>query len=532
MSSNESPSTGRQRGGRARNLSTVAAAVALGVGAGTLASGSAQATEPRPPTLTWGACPTGTAAPQQCATLEVPLDYRKPAGRKIEIEVSRIPAGDPKKRKGVMLLNGGGPGSSLDVPTILGGTLPEHVRDSYDLVAFDPRGIGHSTPISCGRERDELVRDEPLEALSFPAADGSIGVNVAYAKRMAKNCAAHSGDLLPHVTTANVARDMDRIRRALGERTVSYYGLSWGTYVGSLYRTLFPGSVDRMVLDSSVDPNRRGYEDFRSFSEAMEDRWPDLARFAVEHQDVVGLGGTPREVRRNYLALTRKLDRDPVSLPGTEAPVNGNLLRLLTWQLSYNDTSITATKDTPVPPLAQLWRAAGGVASGSPTDEDRAFLEAITNNFVDGGILRGVPTDNLFSAGWAYSCGDKAWPRDLGTYARNTAADRAEYPLTAGAPANVTPCSAWATKPSAPEPKVTPLGKRNVLIVQNRRDPATPLSTARGMRRAMGADAVLVDIDAGGHGVLVHPEPNACAVGAVDTFLTSGKLPRKDTSCT
>ncbi|WP_331745347.1 alpha/beta hydrolase [Streptomyces mirabilis] len=515
-----------------RTLPALVAAAALGVGAVTIMIQSAEATATHPSTLKWGACPTDAPAPQQCARLKVPLDYKDPEGRAIAIEVSRIPAADPKKRKGVLMLNGGGPGSSLDVPTAMGSLLPKAVRDSYDLVAFDPRGIGHSTPMNCGRHADELVRDEQLEVLSFPGADGSINANVAYAKRMAHQCAANSADLLPHLTTANVARDMDRIRSALGERSVSYYGISWGTYLGSIYRALFPENVDRVVLDSSVDPNKRGYDDFRTFSEGMEDRWPDLARFAVAHKDTVRLGSTPSDVRRNYLALAAKLDRRPVSLPGTKAPINGNLIRLFTWQLSYNDASMIATKESPVPMLARLWQAAAGVAAGNPSDADRTFLTGLTNDFVANGTMQGVPQDNLYSAGWAISCGDTAWPRNIRTYAHNTAVDRAKFPLTAGAPANITPCSAWVSQPTGPEPKVKPIGKRNVLILQNRRDPATPLSTARGMRQAMGGDAVLVDVDAGGHGVLVHPEPNACAIGALDAFFVSSDLPRGDMSCT
>ncbi|AGP52706.1 hypothetical protein M271_05395 [Streptomyces rapamycinicus NRRL 5491] len=491
----------------------------------------AKATTPRPLGLKWGECPTDAPAPQQCATLQMPLDHRAPEGRTIEVEVSRIPAAKPEKRKGVLMLNGGGPGPSLDVPTAMGSLLPADVRDSYDLVAFDPRGIGYSTPMNCGRDADELVRDEQMEVLSFPSGDGSIDGNVAYAKRMAKQCADNSGNLLPYLTTANVARDMDRIRRALGERTVSYYGISWGTYLGSLYRELFPKTVDRMVIDSSVDPNERGYDDFRTFSVAMEDRWPDLARFAVAHKDTVGLGSTEREVRQNYLALTAKLDREPVSLPGTKAPINGNLVRFFTWQLAYSDASMIATKESPVPQLAQLWQAAADVAADKATDADRKFLEGLTKDLIARGTLPGVPQDNLLSAGWAISCGDEAWPRDVETYARNTAVDRAKFPLTAGAPANIAPCAAWAVNPISPEPKVKPLGKRNVLILQNRRDPATPLSTARGMRRAMGSDSVLVDVDAGGHGVLTHPEPNACAIDALDAFFTSGELPAGDKTC-
>lgn len=482
--------------------------------------------------LKWGACPTGTPAPQQCAQLKVPLDYGAPHGRAIDIEVSRIPARKPAERKGVLILNGGGPGSSLDVPTLMGSLLPEQVRDRYDLVAFDPRGIGHSTPMTCGRDAGELVRDEQLEVLSFPAADGDISRNVSFARRMAAQCAAHSGDLLPHLTTANIARDIDRIRQALGERTVSYYGISWGTYLGAVYRTMFPQEIDRMVIDSSVDPGKRGYDDFRTFSEAMEDRWPDLAHFAVANEDMLHFGGTRRQVRQKYLRLTAALDRHPVTVAGTETPLDGNLVRLFTWQLSYNDASMIPTGDAPVPPLAELWRAADHLAAGRGTAADRAYVADLTENFIAGGTLDGVPQDNLFTVGWAISCGDQAWPRSVALYRHNVAADRAAYPLTAGAPANIAPCSAWATRPTTPEPKVRPLGKRNVLILQNRRDPATPLAGAREMRRAMGDDAVMVEVDAGGHGVLVHPHRNACAIGALNDYFVSGALPAKDTTCT
>ncbi|MBE1461430.1 pimeloyl-ACP methyl ester carboxylesterase [Kibdelosporangium phytohabitans] len=463
--------------------------------------------------------------------MAVPLDYRAPTRRTIEIEVSRIPAAKREQRKGVLFLNGGGPSASLDVPTAIGSFLPAEVRDSYDLVAFDPRGIGHSTPMDCGRDIDELIRTQQLGVLSFPRANGSIGDNVAYAQQMAKHCAARSGELLPHLTTANIARDMDRIRTALGERTVSYYGVSWGTYLGAIYRELFPRTVDRMVIDSSVDPAKRGYDDFRTFSAAMEDRWPDLARFAVANNDTVRLGSTERAIRQNYLALTAKLDRHPVELPGTTAPINGNLVRLYTWQLSYSDASMRSTPGSPAPMMAQLWRAAANVAAGNATEADRAFLVGLTTDFVTKGVLKGVPHDNLFSVGWAISCADKAWPRHTLTYALNTLVDRARFPLTAGAPANIAPCAAWKVAPTGPEPTIEPTGKRNVLILQNLRDPATPLRTAQGMRRAMGADASLVTVDAGGHGVLVHPEPSRCAIDTLKSFLTVGALPREDKSC-
>ncbi|MER6797429.1 alpha/beta fold hydrolase, partial [Amycolatopsis mediterranei] len=478
------------------------AAVAVGLAVTSFGSAQASASGAAGSGLQWGPCPTGAPAPQECTTLRVPLDYRSPHGRTISVEVSRIRATDPAKRKGVLMVNGGGPSASLDVPTAFGSLLPADVRAAYDLVSFDPRGAGYSTPVNCGRGAVELVRDLQYTILSFPAGNGSIAPDVAFGKRMARQCAANSGDLLPYISTANVARDMDGIRRALGERTVSYYGISWGTHLGSTYRALFPQTVDRMVIDSSVDPDKQGYDDFRAFSFAMEDRWPDLAEFGVDNAGTVHLGTTARQVRENYLALAGELDRHPVRLAETKAPINGNFLRLFTWQLSYNDAALLPAAGAPVPPMAQLWQSAGDAAAGRATSADRAFLAGMANDLVAHGTLANVPQDNLFSIGWAFSCGDQAWPRDVETYARNVAADRVAYPLTAGAPANFAPCSAWAVQPVERAPQVKPIGRRNVLILQNDRDPSTPLRGAQGMRRAMGSDAVLVTVDAGGHGVL------------------------------
>ena len=131
----------RSRKRIAMKLTGIVSVAAFASVAFAAASSSAESTTPRTPGLVWGACPTGAPAPQQCAELTVPLDYRTPKSRNIKIEVSRIPAADPAKRKGVLMVNGGGPSSSLDVPTAFGPLLAQEIRDSYDVVAFDPRGI-------------------------------------------------------------------------------------------------------------------------------------------------------------------------------------------------------------------------------------------------------------------------------------------------------------------------------------------------------------------------------------------------------
>jgi len=226
-------------------------ALVLGLGAAVL-SGPAPAAAHAP--LSWGACPP--PAPGQfrhplleCAIVRVPLDYRRPHAAKLTITISRIPASSGTARRGVLLTNPGGPGErGIDYVGRLTFIMPAEVLDRYDLIGMDPRGVGESSPIGCGI--DPATPSDLL--LPYPAPDGSIARNIAYARATAAGCAAQSGATLAHITTANTARDMDVVRAALGERRISYFGASYGTYLGTVYRALFPQRADRFVRDSAT----------------------------------------------------------------------------------------------------------------------------------------------------------------------------------------------------------------------------------------------------------------------------------------
>ncbi len=472
----------------------------------------------------WGECPpVETGIPrdprQQCATLRVPLDYRAPRGRSIEITISRIGTALPGSRRGILLSNPGGPGDSgLDLPSGLADVLPRQVLDRYDLIGFDPRGIGHSTPVTCGLD---LVRQSTL-LLPYPAPDGGIERNIAFARDTAAACAEHSGDLLPFITTANTARDMDRIRAALGEPKLSYFGLSYGTYLGAVYISLFPGRGDRIVLDSAVDPGLVWRDLLRGWNQAVAVRLPDFLGFAAERDAVYHLGATQDEVRRTYDRLTSALDRQPVPNPG--GPVlDGNLLREITRSLLYFDGYF--------PSLAEFWQELAATVSGSGmnTAMDAGILARLDRlGLADGAKVAQVPADNRIAALYAVFCGDVAWPRDVAAYARQVAADRRAWPLTAGMPSNVFPCAAWPTRPVEPLVPVTGHGPRNVLILQNTRDPSTSLVSARGLRAALGRRAVMITVDQGGHGVTGL---GSCADEVMPAFLATGALPGRDLFC-
>jgi pimeloyl-ACP methyl ester carboxylesterase len=470
-------------------------------------------------TIAWGACPPlakgATRDPREnCGTVKVPLDYKHPDGKSISIAVSRIATAKPGKRRGALLLNPGGPAlEGLDMPGQMAPTLPASVLDQYDLIGFDPRGVGHSAPISCHLSDPSLS-----DLFPYPAADGSIKGNVTLARTTARQCASAVGDDLRFFTTANTARDLDQVRKVLGEKKISYWGQSYGTYLGAVYRALFPGSTDRMVLEGNVDPTKVWAKQSATWNKGMSVRFPDAARLAAAHNDTLGLGADVAKVKKGYIALADRLDRKPAPVPGSKMSLNGLTFRQVTYGLLLHNETL--------PTLTQFWKAAADLADGKLSGQDAAVLGQVAAGSPP---EPGVPADNQATMFLALTCGDVAWSHDVAKYAAATAADRKAWPLTAGMPANIWPCAYWHAPIEAPV-KVTSSGPRDVLVLQNRRDNATPWETGRGLRRTLGSRAGFVGVDNGGH--YVYHAGSTCADNATVAFLAEGKLPTADVHCT
>jgi pimeloyl-ACP methyl ester carboxylesterase len=470
----------------------------------------------RPGGVAWGSCPPSVKGTSRlvCGTLKVPLDYRHPDGTTIDVAVSRLSTAQPGRRRGVLVLNPGGPGlGGLGLPATVASALPKPVLDGYDLVGFDPRGVEHSTPQSCG-----LANPTVYGLFPYPAADGSIGANVTRARADAAQCATKAGDKLRYFTTANTARDLDRIRQALGVPKISYWGQSYGTYLGAVYRSLFPDRTDRMILEGNVNPSKVWADEVAdTWGKGMADRFPDAARVAAAQASTLKLGRNVKQVTRTYLALAARLDRKPVPLDA-QTSMDGALLRSITYaMLLHNDT---------LAPLTRFWRAAADLADGRPTAADQAVLKQV---LAAGPTTPGVAADNQATMFLALTCGDVEWSHDVASYAPRVAADRRKWPLTAGMPAGIWPCAFWK-KPIEPPVAVRPTGARDTLILQNRRDNATPWEGGLGLHRALGDRAAFVGVNNGGH--YVFGQGSSCADTATVTFLTTGRLPAKDVYCT
>jgi len=466
--------------------------------------------------IKWGACPPPPDglpnAGQQCSTLSLPLDYRVSNGQTINIAISRIKAASPSLRRGVLLLNPGGPGGvGLDLSREFTILLPQTVLDRYDLIGFDPRGVGRSAPLTCG-----LTPAEAIEAYAPLEQPGGFSATAAFVHNVADDCTASTGAVLPFITTANMARDMDQIRQALGESKISYLGYSYGTYLGAVYSSLFPSHTDKVVLDSSVNPSWLWRGQFREWGPGGELRFPDFANFAAANDGTYHLGQTPAQIYDVYFQLINSLYKSPITFPDGTV-FNAPMFRELLFGVLYDDSDF--------PALAPLWR----ILKDSPGDT-AAVQHALQTVDSPSPSVPGVPSDNVAASGLAVLCGDIAWSHSIDQYQAEFNADSLLFPLFGTLGSNIWSCAFWPNHPIEPPVPITSKGPSNILMVQNIRDPAAPYWGALGMRAALGQRSRIVSVDQGGHGVYAF-KPNVCANDTMTAFLVNGVFPNNDTFC-
>ncbi|MFF4647382.1 alpha/beta hydrolase [Streptomyces sp. NPDC001389] len=467
--------------------------------------------------LRWERCDTGHPAAFECAKVKVPLDYGDPGGRKIDLAISRIKAGSAKERHGVLLMNPGGPGGpGLTMPVEMEPLLPKEVRERFDLIGFDPRGVGQSSPIGCDLTSDEQTFHHPYDA-------GTFEKDVARARTVADKCWAKAGDVLPHITTRNTARDMDIVRAALGERKISYFGHSYGTYLGAVYTQMFPRRSDRFVLDSALDPALAWRGLFRGWSAGAELAFTRWTEWAAARNATYGLGSTQAEVRKTYWELIARADRTPVPVQG--GTLSGGAVR--------SQYGAFVHVETVTPWIVALKTAAAGGSPAPATPTAAVVPDSVPVRTADtgagaGGFGAAVPADNASAVVWAVFCGDtRSWPRDPEQYRQDAIRDQAKYPLAGDLGANIQPCAFW--KSAGSEPATAVSNDVNALIVQNQWDPQATLAMAQGMRRALHGARMVTVAGGEGHGVVVAGP--SCADAGVTRYLTTGRLPAKDLTC-
>ena len=465
--------------------------------------------------LSWGPCESEDLqhAGAQCADLPVPLDYGAPAAGSIDIAISRIPARDPARRRGILLFNPGGPGvPGLDFPALMLPTL-RGVADRYDLIGFDPRLVGDSEGISCGPLPEGWWQWwTGFDRAGFEELAG-------FASDYAGRCHAPAGNarLLPYASTRNVARDMNAIRAALGEPKLSYYGVSYGSYLGAVLTEMFGSRVDRIVLDSAVDPNVGPEHQDAAMGPALEHGLDEWGAWAARRHDRFRLGRSAAEVRATVRRLIARAQMGPILIGDSQ--IDHRFLPFFMMTM-LGDEALDAVLAQSIRDLVD---AAGGMPV-TPTPELEGFMAAISANIPEAAAQA--------SAQVAIYCAETNWSHDVEYWWRKLSGVRATQPIFGPLTNAITPCAFWPT--GAREPLTRVRNGVPTLIVQARGDVNTTWEGAVKMHEALTGSR-LVSVPRRIHGVYSRrsdgQQPIPCIEDLVNGYLRTGALPPRDTSC-
>jgi pimeloyl-ACP methyl ester carboxylesterase len=434
----------------------------------------------------------------ECATLSVPVDYAKPDGRHISLALDMIPATAPKsQQQGILLVNPGGPGGSgLPLAAEVAQGLSPGVAAQYDIVGFDPRGVGSSVPaLSCDPGFFAGVRPNYI-----PASPAAEQVLVNRAKTYATDCGKKYGWLLPHMTSQDAARDMDAIRAAFGVSKINYYAFSYGTYLGQVYATLFPDRVRRMVLDSVVDPAGVWYTDNVDQDYAFQGRMEAFFAWVAKYDGTYQLGSTAAQVQAAwYEARNRLLAR----------PVNGTI-----GADEFDDTFLQGGY------LDELWP---GFAQALSSYLNLGQVDDLISQYQG----YGKQSENEFAVYNAVQCSDVSWPRNWSFWTSDTERVYAKAPFQAWDNAwfNAA-CAFWPVKGPARPLQIKGTGLGGILMLQGTLDPATPYAGAQDAHKLLPSARMVVVQGGGNHGQSMEQPSNACVQGYLNAYLGTGALPK------
>lgn len=455
--------------------------------------------------IAWQPCADGF----ECGRLTVPLDYDEPAGQRIDLAVIRLPASDPDRRIASLLVNPGGPGAS-GVQYALGARslIAPEVRARFDVVGFDPRGVGGSAPVRC-LSAEELDRYFAVDA--SPDTRSERRSLVRGSRHFAAGCAEQSRRMLAHVGTANAARDMDVLRAALGDEGLTYLGLSYGTELGATYAELFPENVRALVLDGAVDPSLSAAEMGIAQAKGFETALRSFVGDCVQRPDCpLGTGGVEDGLDRleKFFAA---VDADPLQVgkPGG---------RKLTQALAKFGLASALYSERYWPYLRDGLRAAfTGDGSGL-----LRLADALAGRKPDGTYT------NLMGANMAITCVDEQMPEKVSAYAEVARqAEQVAPHFGESIGWSGLPCAFWKA-PAGEDLTIDGKGAPPILVVGTTRDPATPYAWAEALAAQLDSGVLLTRK---GDGHTAYRQGNACIDRTVNHYLIEADPPEPGTVC-
>ncbi|MFI5981861.1 alpha/beta hydrolase [Streptomyces sp. NPDC051555] len=457
------------------------------------------AAAPTAAALRWTDCKTARYPTLQCASLAVPLDHERPAGRQISLALTRVPH-TARTSQGPLLVNPGGPGGSgRSLAGYVASALPKAVAAQFDVIGFDPRGVGRSEPtLDCGAGHFKPVRPDsvPLD----PAVEQA---NLERVKSFAESCRTKHADVLPYIDTVSAARDIELLRVALGAPRISYFGYSYGTYLGAVYAKQHPERVHRLVLDSIVDPGGVWYGDNLAQDRAFDARHKAFLAWVARHDATYHLGTDPARVERRWYAMREDLRTTPAGgkvgpaeLEDTFMPggyYNGYWPNLAEAFAAYAERGETK-------PLVAAYEKFGAVEPSA---------------------------GNSYSVYTAVQCRDSAWPKDWNRWRADMWRTHAEAPfMTWNNAWYNAPCAFWPTEQLA-APDITNAELPPALLFQATLDAATPFEGGKSMHEKLKNSALVVEEGGGNHGIALSG--NTCLDEKLATYLTTGRA--ADATC-
>lgn len=464
-----------------------------------------------PSSLRWAKCPIkGAPAALQCAEVPVPVDWSKPNGAKTAIIIDRLKAKDPSKSEGDLLINPGGPGGSGTVypyeESLGAPAYPASVAEHWNLVGFDPRGIGASAPLKASaklfNQRENL----------FPRTEQQFDALVAHNRALSESFAKDSGPLAAHVDTESVARDMDAIRAALGDPKLNYVGLSYGTQVGAEYADLFPSRVGRFLLDANFDSDTTQAEEVRVEGAAYSNELKRWGAWATSSKSSALHG---HNALKAFTSLAAKADTRPIPAPGCKA---GNCRATVDGQEIRADAQDF---------LAETFTSAAG--PGWP-GLAKAVLSAEHGNATALSAPRATSNSSpaISASGLAVECLDEPSSTNWKKLHALGQADRRANPLTGGLSQSyevAMECAGWTLPAQDPRFRIDDPHTAPILMVNATHDPETSLTWAKGLHSEL-PESVLLIRNGDGHGSWLVPGKTRAAEAR---YLVSGTLPKPGT---
>ena len=514
------------------------AGVCLGVGAGAVPAAALPAAGPAPAASSKASVPKGlesfygqkvewydcvaTAGVEksaektgfQCAKVTVPLDYSQPDGQTIEIAMKKHLA-TGSVRQGTLFMNPGGPGGSgVDNVGAMATTTFAGVQSAYDIIGFDPRGVGSSTAITCSTDAEAKAMEgvSPVDAAGAPVAfEKRATVMSERFKQLEADCASRTKptELLDHVDTVSVARDLDILRALSGDQKLNYAGFSYGTYLGATYAELFPANTGRMVLDGALDPSLSYSERRQGQARGFERALRNYVAWCQSGQSCPLTGGTDAGVQQIGDVFT-SANQSPVPSSDPNRPVTGEeMKRIVGFILYFPESSWSAVSEA----LAQVINEHDASAFRAMADQIAAQPQ------VNAGANIGI------------NCLDYRVEGNMATWtAQSKELERIAPRFATVTEAGDLGCQAWGHTGTQPSKALHAKGAAPILVIGTTGDPATPYEWAEALADQLDSGQLLT-WEGNGHAAYTNSGHGPCVTQAVDTYLLTGTMPKKGLTC-